>query len=1032
MSKEVLSMKHQKKLLMILILLINIFINNFICKAQVPDTFFTAQAPDALIILDLSASMLFTPAGEVMYTHTDNQCDSTTAAFYSDSGPGHDKICTISLNSVPKYSDATCSGPFYRSPTGSYTTDCSRLAIAKRVIFDILDDNDDGSIDIKNDESSLNIRFGYMKFYNCTGEEGVDYNSGCIRLINEIGTKYNTIWNSINSEVSAGGATPLVSALNEAKSYLDYHKSRDSYGSCRQKFVLLITDGEDTLACGGNGTEIQSDQYIRRREVVAKAKELATAGYKVFVIGFGSSMPYWLKNTLNWMAYHGGTDNPLEANSGDANVFSISSVTSCQSEPDTNITVCSGDGGSHYCSTSNDPGELTLSGYAFLASNANQLASAMRQAIAMMREANYSFSLASISSQRTKDENYLYEASFQPISNDPFWKGYLKKYRIEDNGSVGSVVWDAGSVLQSTAASSRTIKTLIEGSLIDFTTSIDKAHFDVSTDTARNSIVGYIHGESASNPDNWKLGDIYLSNPVTIGTPSPFFTDKGYDSFRIANERTSENGKRIVVVGANDGQLHAFKTSDGSEAWSFIPPNLLPKLKNIAHSSHPTGLLHQYFVDGPVTVADVWLGSGNGENKNSTDWKTILIFGEGQGGSSTLWSSSPNCDSGFRSTYSSSYPYYCGYYAFDVTNTLNPVFKWIISPDSSLAPYLGQPWSRFAVGRVKIGTEEKWVGFVGAGYDASDCKGGGVCITRGKGFYVVDLNNGSVLWSYTRANNSNMDFSLPGSPAIVDTDNDGFIDTAYIGDIGGNMWRFKFCTKAQAQENSCNVSNWSGGSLYDATGEVIRPIFGTPAVAKDVNGNLWVYWGTGDKTNPTAPNAQEVFFAVKDNDRTTTYSKNDLDNITSGTYSDAPNKKGWYINITGSGEKILSDPAVFGGVIYFTTYTPHSTDKCSVGTAKLYGVNYTTGAGVFTTESGGSGGGGGGSASTARSIDIGPGIATTPVISFKPGGGTMPADLYVTVSGGSGASASTQRVNFDPPTLASRTNILYWKDRRLE
>jgi len=38
----------------------------------------------------------------------------------------------------------------------------------------------------------------------------------------------------------------------------------------------------------------------------------------------------------------------------------------------------------------------------------------------------------------------------------------------------------------------------------------------------------------------------------------------------------------------------------------------------------------------------------------------------------------------------------------------------------------------------------------------------------------------------------------------------------------------------------------------------------------------------------------------------------------------------------------------------------------------------------------------------------------------------------VTVSGGSGISASTQRVNFEPPTLANRTNILYWKDRRLE
>jgi hypothetical protein len=67
---------------------------------------------------------------------------------------------------------------------------------------------------------------------------------------------------------------------------------------------------------------------------------------------------------------------------------------------------------------------------------------------------------------------------------------------------------------------------------------------------------------------------------------------------------------------------------------------------------------------------------------------------------------------------------------------------------------------------------------------------------------------------------------------------------------------------------------------------------------------------------------------------------------------------------------------------------------------------------------------------------VGWGIPSAPVISFKPIGtlqaGGSPADLYLTVSGGAGMNVSTQRVNFDPPTLANRTNILFWKDRRLE
>ena len=92
---------------------------------------------------------------------------------------------------------------------------------------------------------------------------------------------------------------------------------------------------------------------------------------------------------------------------------------------------------------------------------------------------------------------------------------------------------------------------------------------------------------------------------------------------------------------------------------------------------------------------------------------------------------------------------------------------------------------------------------------------------------------------------------MPAPPAIVDTDNDGFIDTAYLGDLGSNMWRFKFCREADG--DSCGTANWTGGRLFEANSSSgIRPIYTCAAVAKDPDGNLWVYWGTGDKTDPTA------------------------------------------------------------------------------------------------------------------------------------------------------------------------------------
>lgn len=964
---------------------------------------FTTVAPDALIVLDLSGSMDWTPAGG----------NPTTSGL----------PCTAST--------------------------CSRLDIAKTAIFNVLDDNNDNKID-SSDESSLNIRIGYMRFRDGNDTSG-DYASGNIRLVREINERYSRIYcnsattcnittnageNSSATWISgepANGGTPLASSLNEAKAYLDYHKSRDSAGSCRQKFVILITDGADTYACNGNGSEDQSDMYKRRRETVARAKALADAGYKVFVIGFGADMPICLKRTLNWAAYYGGTDNPLQANSGDTSGYYIpagslypSGVSSC-SDTATNVSanICGKSGGSgDRVANSNDPATAPLDGYAFLATNADELTAALRQAINIIREANYAFSGAAVASTRTQDENHIYEASFQPVNDDPFWLGHLKKYTINPDGSVGSAVWDAGNQLQAISASSRNIYTYKSGARVTFnTTNITATDLGVSTLAERDAIVGYIRGETAYNSDNWKLGDIFRSNPVLIGTPLSYFNDfrdinNAFSTFRANNQRTSANGLMLVAAGANDGQFHAFKTLDGLEAWSFIPPNLLPKLKLIAHTTHPTGLAHQYYVDGPVTHADVWLGTGDGTSKSANDWKTLVVFGEGRGAGQYLWSSSSSCDSGFNSTYTATYRYYCGYHALDVTNTLNPLYKWNIVPSSTNAPYLGEPWSKMSIGRVKIDGNEKWVGFIGGGYNASDCAGGGGCDTRGKGFYVIDMSNGNVLWSYTRADNPSMNYSFPAQPAALDTDNDGFIDTVYIGDLGGSMWRFRLCTSSDG--SSCNTSTWTtrAGFLFQASSGVIRPIYTKAVVAKDTVGNFWVYWGTGDKTDPTSAAAQEKFYALKDGGGS--YSINDLENLTASgsTYSGV--KQGWYINLAGSGEKILAEPAIFGGVAYFTTYTPASGgNPCEqAGTPKLYAVGYTSGAGALT---------GGARATTLPGV----GIPSAPIISLRPDSGTP--DLYVTVSGGAGQDAKTIKPpGVNPQGLSNTRNIKYWKDRRLQ
>jgi len=60
-----------------------------------------------------------------------------------------------------------------------------------------------------------------------------------------------------------------------------------------------------------------------------------------------------------------------------------------------------------------------------------------------------------------------------------------------------------------------------------------------------------------------RLGDIFHSDPVIVGSPSPLFFDTGYQEFAFEYKDRSA----VVYVGANDGFLHAF------HAGEFKDPN---------------------------------------------------------------------------------------------------------------------------------------------------------------------------------------------------------------------------------------------------------------------------------------------------------------------------------------------------------------------------------------------------------------------------------------------------------------------------
>jgi type IV pilus assembly protein PilY1 len=905
--------------------------------------FVAAVPPDALIILDMSGSMTWDPAGN--------------AAVYPN----------------------------------------RRIDIARRVLKALLDDNDDNAIDTA-DEETLNVRMGYMRFWNSMNNDDGNPSTGDIIVRAGIASRYRDIWQRIieagTDEQSAYvpvGGTPLAASLVEAKNYYDNQKLGDSARECRKKFVILITDGADTWGCSGNGYTTTPQM---RMLTVQRAKELNDAGYSVFVVGFGGTLPLEQQRTLNWAARYGGTLNPDSTFGGDPEAYNLNlylpadaGLDACSSTADPNAL---------------DPGNYDLSGYAFLPDDSASLAASLKTIFAFISRRGYSYSSPTVPAVRFTDSTAVYITSFEP-NDTPHWKGMLKAYALNSDGILpvnddglprNAPLWDAGDRLRQTPAASRRIFVNLSGnSLSPFTReTVLPSILGLSSTTEGERLIDHIRGIDAYDIDGdrvtseqrpFKLGDIYHSNAVIVGEPSRYFEDRAY-SGSGGFYSTHRNRRKVVITGANDGMLHAFDALTGDEVWAFIPNALLTRLREMRYR-------HTFFVDSSPRVADVWFYSDPADTTKSVDeWRTVLICGLRKGGDS--------------------------YFALDITDTENPRFLWEF-PSSADAYKMGESWSEPTFGRVKIEVGgrlvERWVAFIGGGFLQGEHQQGN---PDGRSFFVLDVQTGSILWEYYYRGNTNeqdqMRWGLASSPATVDVDKDGFVDKVYIGDLGGNMWVFDVSSD---DANRRSNSRWAGRRLFDGTSN--HPIYYPPAVALDRNGIPWVYWGTGDREDPTNRTNNDRFHAVKDDSddgQGYPYRLNDLTNMTSLNRFTASTSRGWYIELERS-EKVLAKPSVFSNIVYFTTFVPGEQRECRVpGTSRLYMTEFRSGGGAlnFSMQAYLA------NVTSNRYIEIGSGMASAPVISVNARG--RASVLVGTTDGGV----------YSRPAYSQGGNkqLLYWRE----
>ena len=486
----------------------------------------------------------------------------------------------------------------------------------------------------------------------------------------------------------------------------------------------------------------------------------------------------------------------------------------------------------------------------------------------------------------------------------------------------------------------------------------------------------------------WIFGDVLHSKPCVVSYATY--------TFNTANEADCSINKTMIFVGTNDGMLHAVNDCDGSEAWAFIPQDLLRYLQYL------TGDTHAYFTDSTIYSyifdknRDGTIDAGSGD-------KVILLFGLRRG-------------AGLESAPSTGF-----YYALDTSNPAQPQYIGNISNATAGFSNLGEAWSEPKIVKAKIGTTDKIVMIFGGGYDncyedarygatqtfSGSCVGGIItndggldsgnnpksssgtaAVTslsnrKGNGLYVVEIayldsngdpvfsGCGTKLWSKTT-----FDFSVITEPTALDTNYDGYVDRLYVSDTGGNLWR--------ADLSSTATTSWTVTKIFSsnpgADGSNGRKIFYKPSAVVDVNNIVRLYFGTGDREHPLNRAVIDRLYEVVDKGQTGAIMETKLvdvtlnqmqtgfttaasDSVYDTSLALAANPTdtttyGWYIRLDGGdrdpvanypGEKVLAQATVFNKRVYFTTYSPNIaivTNPCQVsnlGLALLYVVDYDTG-----------------------------------------------------------------------------------------
>jgi type IV pilus assembly protein PilY1 len=430
------------------------------------------------------------------------------------------------------------------------------------------------------------------------------------------------------------------------------------------------------------------------------------------------------------------------------------------------------------------------------------------------------------------------------------------------------------------------------------------------------------------------LGDIVDAGLAPVSTPLQTFSDAnnpGYNFFK--NLWTSTTPRPTTVyAGANDGMLHAFDGTTGTEVFAYVPsavfqgPNGTPQVDGLAQLGNPNYVHHNY-VDATPAAFDIdmsrtvgFTGTVDYTTASGTPWRTVLIGGLGKGGKS--------------------------YYALDITDPASMTTESAVAgdvlwefTDSTMGYSFGVP---VVVKTVKYG----WVAILTSGYDNAD----------GFGYlYFVNPRTGALL---EKVKTPSQSIGLTQASAFVKDFSDETADSVYVGDMQGQVWRYDLTGTTGSYPQPVLLA-----TVTDPSG-VAQPITTAPLIEiHPVTRKRYVLFGTGVLLAITdVPDTQmQTFYAIIDgtasgfNPVSAPITRANLTAVTNSQLSSTtPNPilptgpMGWYTDlgidaISGIGWRMVVNPSAFNGIVIFATNLTTATDPCNPkGSGRVYAVDYAT------------------------------------------------------------------------------------------